>query len=278
MSASGTIAVKHLFKPLDDLLIDLLESLNPEEWDKPTVAKQWTVKDVAAHLLDGNIRTLSIQRDHYFGEKPPIINGYSDLVYWLNQLNADWVSATKRLSPAVLILLHRATNSQTTAYYEALNDDDEAIFPVSWAGEERSLNWMHLAREYTEKWHHQQQIREATGRDGILTREFFYPMINTFFRALPFTFKDVVAGEGAVVKISITGDAGGNWLLQKQAKGWQLIDGYDDQPIASVSIPAIISWKLFSKSIRPAQVMDVVTISGDHNLAMQVLNMVSVMA
>jgi hypothetical protein len=67
MIAIKPIIVKHLFKPLDDQLILLLESLSPEDWNKPTIAKQWTIKDVAAHLLDGNIRTLSIQRDRYFG-------------------------------------------------------------------------------------------------------------------------------------------------------------------------------------------------------------------
>ena len=99
------IEVKHLFHELDILLIDLLKSLEPSDWEKPTSAKLWNVKDVASHLLDTNLRTLSIQRDGYFGEKPPKINGYDDLVAWLNQLNADWIKATKRLSPIVLISL-----------------------------------------------------------------------------------------------------------------------------------------------------------------------------
>ena len=74
------IEVKHLFHELDILLIDLLKSLEPFDWEKSTSAKLWNVKDVASHLLDTNMRTLSIQRDGYFGEKPPKINGYDDLV------------------------------------------------------------------------------------------------------------------------------------------------------------------------------------------------------
>ena len=63
MEQQDIIEVAHLFEPLDKKLIELLESLTPEEWHKQTVAKLWKVKDVASHLLDGNIRTLSIQRD-----------------------------------------------------------------------------------------------------------------------------------------------------------------------------------------------------------------------
>jgi len=32
---------------------------------------------------------------------------------------------------------------------------------VDWAEEMESKNWMAIAREYTEKWLHQQQIRDA---------------------------------------------------------------------------------------------------------------------
>ncbi|GAA3969440.1 maleylpyruvate isomerase N-terminal domain-containing protein [Mucilaginibacter dorajii] len=273
------IEVKHLFKPLDDELIALLESLTPEDWDKQTVAKAWKVKDVVAHLLDGNIRLLSLQRDRYFGEQLPAINAYQDLVDWLNKLNGDWVAAAKRISPGVLILLLKATADLCTAYYEALNPDDTAIFAVSWAGEEESLNWMHLAREYTERWHHQQQIREATGRDGVMTREYYYPVIDTFFRALPFTFKNVEAATGTIIKITITTDIGGNWYLQKQSDGWQLVSKTPTYQFdATVSIPPQISWKLFSKSIRPDEIISQVIITGDTNLAGQVLHMVSVMA
>ncbi|WP_091156867.1 maleylpyruvate isomerase N-terminal domain-containing protein [Mucilaginibacter pineti] len=279
MMPDTPIPVKHLFKPLDDLLINLLESLSPEEWNKHTVAKAWTVKDVASHLLDGNIRTLSIQRDNFFGEKSPVSNSYMDMVGWLNGLNADWIKASKRISPDVLILLHKATRDLVTTYYQSLDLNAPAIFPVDWAGETESLNWMHLAREYTEKWHHQQQIREATGRDGIMTREFFYPFIDSFFRALPHTFRKVGAPLGTIIKINVTTQLGGNWYLQKQASNWQLQkDEPTGVPAATVSISPQTSWKLFSKSIRPEGVRGSVELTGDTRLAEHVLQMVSVMA
>ena len=106
MSQQIPIQTQHLFSILDNKLMELLHSLTAEEWEAQTIARLWKVKDVAAHLLDGNIRALSIQKEKYFGEAPPAIESYDDLVSWLNQLNADWVKAAKRISPSVLGLLH----------------------------------------------------------------------------------------------------------------------------------------------------------------------------
>ncbi|MEO1051749.1 MAG: maleylpyruvate isomerase N-terminal domain-containing protein [Bacteroidota bacterium] len=269
---------RSLFKPLDDELIKLLKSLNPEDWNKQTVAKAWKVKDVVSHLLDGNLRTLSIQRDKYFGETPPAINGYEDMVKWLNDLNADWVKATRRLSPGILVLLLESTGDMVSEYYASLDPWDEAIFAVDWAGESVSYNWMHVAREYTEKWHHQQQIRDATNRQAILTKTYFYPVIDTFFQALPHTFKDVEAPIGTVIKATVDTEAGGSWFLSKSSAQWELVKAPEISPTASVTIPVDISWKLFSKSLRPEQVMKQIQIEGDRKLAESVLEMVAVMA
>lgn len=272
------IDTRHLFKPLQKELIALLKSLNEEDWHKQTVAKAWKVKDVVSHMLDGQLRVLSMQRDRFFGEQPPTINGYEDLVGWLNQLNAGWVAATKRLSPRVLILLLESVGNLVSDYYESLDPWDEAIFAVSWAGESTSYNWMHLAREYTEYWHHQQQVREATNRPGIMTREFFFPFMDTFFQALPHTFQEVSAPAGTLVKASVSSDAGGSWYLKKQQDGWQLIEAPAGEVDAAVTIPVELSWVLFSKSVRPHEVIDQIQIEGDEKLATRVLEMVSVMA
>ena len=60
------IRVERLMEELDRRLLDLLNDLAPSDWQRPTVAGQWRVHDVAAHLLDGNLRRLAIQRDQHF--------------------------------------------------------------------------------------------------------------------------------------------------------------------------------------------------------------------
>ena len=52
-----------LFAPLHAELLSLLRALTPEDWERPTLARAWRVKDVAAHLLDTQLRKLSAQRD-----------------------------------------------------------------------------------------------------------------------------------------------------------------------------------------------------------------------
>ncbi len=272
------IDTRPLFKPLHHKLMGLLQSLDKEDWNRQTVAKQWKVKDVASHIIDTQLRVLSIQRDGYYGEQPPEINHYDDMVRWMNQLNSDWVSASKRLSPQTLILLLESIGDLVSEYYCSLNPWDEAVFSVAWAGEATSYNWMHVAREYTEYWHHQQQIRDAVDKQGIMSREFFYPVMNTFFQALPHTFRAVEAEKGTVIQARITSKAGGTWYLRKSAEGWKLESEATSTPVAAVAIPIELSWVLFSKSIRPHEIMDRIAIEGDESLAKKVLEMVSVIA
>ncbi len=272
------IDVRHLFKSLDEMLVELIESLTDEEWDLPTVAGRWTVKDVTSHLLDGNLRALSIQRDGYYGENPPKSKHYHHLVNWLNSLNDNWIDATKRISPRILVYLHKVTGNLVSEYYASLDPWEKAVFSVDWAGETTSYNWMHLAREYTEKWHHQQQIRDAVGQGGILTPQFFDPFISTFFLALPHTFRDVKSPRGTLVKTKITGELAGEWLLLKEKSQWVLVAETKENPTAIVEIPADLSWKLFSKSVRPDEAKSLVRITGDQTLGGKVLEMVSVMA
>ena len=272
------IDVRPLFQPLQTKLIELLKSLSEEDWQKQTVAKKWKVKDVASYMLDTQLRVLSMQRDGYFGEQAPEINGYQDMVAWLNQLNHDWVHVTKRLSPQVLVLLLESIGDLVTSYYLSLKPWEEAMFSVAWAGEASSHNWMHLAREYTEYWHHQQQIRDAVGKQAIMTREFFYPVMDTFFQALPYTFRDIEAEAGSLIKVHISSEAGGTWHVLRASDRWQLTAQARSVPAASVTIPFDLAWILFSKSIRPHEIMDKIEIQGDAALGRKVLEMVSVMA
>lgn len=85
MKQKTPIITIHLFPDIDRMLLDLLRSLSSEDWEKPTVAPLWKVKNIASHLLDGNIRGLSMSRDKYFGETPPEDTSYQSLVDFLNR-------------------------------------------------------------------------------------------------------------------------------------------------------------------------------------------------
>lgn len=278
VNSSVPIPTIHLFPKIDRLLIKLLKSLTPDEWQMRTIANFWTVKDIASHLLDGNLRTLSFSRDGYFGERPPAINSYSDLVNYLNVLNADWTKATRRLSPAVLIELLQLTGKQFCRHLNTLNPFDQAVFSVAWAGEDESANWFHIAREYTEKWIHQQQIWDAVHKPGLMTRELFYPLIDVLVYGLPHTYRNVEAEEGTVIQLTVATVIGGDWYLVRTAGKWRLTKSQTDNIAAQVIIEPDTAWKLFSKGMTPERALEIVILKGDEKLGEAALQMVSVMA
>ena len=269
------ILTLHLFQPLDEKLIELLKSLSPEDWNKPTLAKLWTVKDIAAHLLDGNVRFISMLRDKHIGLKAENINSYQDLVDFLNGVNADWVKAMKRMSPSLLIELLESTGKEYCAAIKELDPFEPAIFSVAWAGESESQNWFHIAREYTEKWHHQQQIREAVNKQGIIEKEFFFPLMDTFMRALPYTYREMDAEKGTIVSVIVTGETGGTWSIIKESDRWKFTDA--SSATATVEMDPSDAWKLLTKGLPKAEAEKRIRISGNQELGRKTLDMISIM-
>ncbi len=76
-------------------------------------------------------------------------------------------------------------------HFKALPPFEPAGVSVAWAGEAQSFNWFDIAREYTEKWLHQQHIREAVSRPVLAERRWLHPVLDTFMRALPYTYRGV---------------------------------------------------------------------------------------
>jgi uncharacterized protein (TIGR03083 family) len=266
-----------LLQQLDELLLPLLRSLSDEEWQAPTVAKKWCVKDVAAHLLDGNLRGLSTGRDGFFGENPGTQPSYTALVAYLNELNMSWTRANRRLSPQVLIALLESSGRDYIAHLRSLHPLEPAVFSVAWAGQDVSPNWFHIAREYTEKFLHQQQIRDAVNKPGIMTRPFFYPYLATLMHALPHTFRTMSAPASTVVTVEVTSAIGGTWSIIKTVDGWKSEPSLTNAA-AKLTLEPEVAWKLFSKSWSPEQVRSRVVLEGDTELAAHALKMVAVMA
>lgn len=267
-----------LFPLLDQHLLNLLQQLSPEEWDLPTIAKQWTVKDIAAHLLDGNLRGLSFSRDRYFGVDSGPIHSYEELIVFLNNLNHQWTNAAQRLSPALLMGLLEWSGKQYHEHLCALNPFDHAIFAVAWAGQEQSENWFHIAREYTEKYIHQQQIRDALGAEPLFSDTFFRPFIQTLLYALPITYRNSKAPEGTIIALQIGQGAANEHRILRTNNEWVLTEVSEAQAAATIVMQPDTAWKLFSKGISPETALTQVAISGDKDLGSIALNMVAVMA
>jgi hypothetical protein len=167
---------------------------------------------------------------------------------------------------------------QLHRYLSSLDPDAPARFAVAWAGEERSPNWFDVGREYTERWLHQQQIREAVGAAGLTGREWLHPALDIFVRALPHSYRQVEAEPGAHVEVEIRGQAGGVWTLARESGRWALMAGSAPRVRARVSLDQETAWKLFSKGLNPELARRRISIEGDASLGDPVLGTLAVMA
>ncbi len=271
------IFTAHLFPKLEAKLIDLLRGLAPEDWETQTLAPKWKVKDVAAHLLDTQIRKLAAARHGYKPENSKKLSP-AKLVTLINSLNAEGVRKYSRLQPDQLISRMEAASRESAEYHQALDPFDPAMFPVSWAGEEQSPNWFDTAREFTERWHHQQQIRLAVNKPGIMTRQFYFPVLDCFLRALPHAYRSVAAKPGSLAQSNISGDCGGSWHLFRDGGAWTLIASSAGEKISEVTIPQKIAWRIFTKGIAPEQARTQVQVTGDEQVGLHILKMISIVA
>ena len=83
-------------------LSELLGSLERADWDRPTPCPGWTVLGLCCHLVGDDLSLLSRHRDDYHGTPAPQDADETQFVAWLDDLQAEWVGAARRLSPRVV--------------------------------------------------------------------------------------------------------------------------------------------------------------------------------
>ena len=275
MDPARPILVVDLFRPALAELLALISGLSEEDWHKPTSCPTWSVKDVALHLLGDDIAVLSGQRDNF--RSGVSARNWPELVARLNEVNDLWVRASQRLSPRLLADLLAFTGPQVSAHFESL-DPYATGNVVSWAGPDPAPVWLDLAREYTERWHHQQHIRDAVGKPGLKQPRFFAPVLETFVRALPVTYRDTIADEGAVVVVTITGRSGGRWALRRERQAWKLYVTASTCSTAEFVIDEVTAWRLFTNGIHREQALSRAALIGDKALASKALDAVAIIA
>lgn len=271
------VDTRALFRPVSTELVTLLRGLAREDWVRPTVAGAWVVRDVVAHLLDSTLRRLSFHRD---GMTPPppagAITSERAFVDFINALNAQWVSSSQRLSPRVLTDLYERASRDAADWFESLSLDAPALFPVSWAGERTSAGWFDIGREFTELWHHQQQIRMAVEADARSDPRYLGAVIDVAVRGLPHAYRDVPAEPGQTVVIDVSGDAGGRWTLLREADRWTLLRGEPPMATARIRLDADAAWKVLFNALSETSAARAVHVEGRAQLAAGLLRARSV--
>jgi len=266
-----------LFPGLHQHLIGLLQGLTPADWTRPTVAGEWAVRDVVAHLIDVQARRLSAQRDRHAEPPERDISSYADLVAHLDALNAAWVVAARRLSPRILMDLLEVVGPQLGELMAELDPDAVARYPVAWAGEEESKNWFDIGRDYTELWHHQAQIRAAVGAPPLTEREWLNPVLSLSLRGLGRALSGVTPSPGRSLVLEVEGEAGGIWSALAEDGEWALYGGEVEDASARVTLDADSAWRLFFNALTADDGRERMNAVGDPDLVVAVLHMRSVM-
>jgi uncharacterized protein (TIGR03083 family) len=244
--------------------------LGADEWRRATVCPGGSVKDVAAHVLGDHVGRLSMHRDGFTALRP--VDG-EPFPRFLDRINDEWVTAARRISPALLVGLLAEVGDQIVEFWQGI--DLEALGgSVSWAGPEAHPVWLDAARDFSEYWTHHQQICEATGRPGLIEPRYLGPVLDTFMRALPHTMRDVPADEGTVLQVVVSGFGG--WVCGRGEERWSLRRGREPRPAALIELDADTAWRLCTRGITPDAAGERALIRGDRGLAEAALQIVSI--
>jgi len=198
--------------------------------------------------------------------KPPPfarpITSEQDFVDAINDLNAMWVKSAKRLSPRVLTDLYAHASSGAADWFESVPLDAPALFAVSWAGEQASAGWFDIGREFTELWHHRQQIRIAVVDTELDDPRYLGAVIDVALRGLPHAFRNVPAESGQTVAIDIDGPSGGQWSLTWDGRRWALFSGQPPRTAARVRMTDDVAWKLLFNALPENEAVGNVIVEG----------------
>jgi uncharacterized protein (TIGR03083 family) len=277
LDAALPIATLEPLRRVNAALLELIDEFCDEDWTRPTIHRDRTVKDLTAHLLHGSIRRISSLRDGYRLPPSRAISDADDLIGLIQDDNRQFMTAMSGVSPQIIRELVARYDGELVRQFEDLNPDALGL-GVVWAGEWRSANWFDIAREYTEKWHHQQQLRDATGRPPLYDPSLLLPAIETFARGLPHAYRNLHASEGMTIAISVGAPAEIGWTLQRERGAWSLWRGADPNAQTAITASPDLLWRVWTKGLSPAQAKPHLTVSGSADHAEPLLGFVAIMA
>jgi uncharacterized protein (TIGR03083 family) len=274
------IEIVPLFPIERQKLLELLRNLSPDQWNKETICTGWSIKDIVQHLLKDDIGVISRKRDGYKipNSSKMDFKSQEDFVTYINSANQAWVEISRTFSPKLLIDLLEQTGNWLNAYWETI-DLDKVESRVSWIGEDLLPNWFNVAREYTERWLHQMQIREASDAPLLYDPELFHPLIQCYMLSLPLAYKDVLTDIGNKIKFTVEGDSGGTWELQRIEAEWCLSELEPIGPYqAEITIDQDSLWRHLSRGIQFDDLLTKVKSTGDQNLVKPFFKAISIIS
>jgi uncharacterized protein (TIGR03083 family) len=240
-----------LFSIERERLSELLAGIDGTDWERPSPCPGWSVLGLCCHLLGDDLGLLARHRDGHHGTPPP--EGATEAAFagWLDELQAGWVRAARRLSPRLVTDLLLWAGTQIA---ETFRQQDPAARTgrVSWAGPAPVPAWLDQARELSEYWIHRQQLRQALGHPSDLRADLAQPVLDGLRWAYPYRLAQAPSHPGDTVTISVTGPVTRTWHLVAGEAGWAYRGQPGEHAAASLTMTTDQAWRLLTNNLPAA--------------------------
>jgi uncharacterized protein (TIGR03083 family) len=247
-----------------DRLSELLSGLAGTDWELPSPCPGWSVLGLCCHLLGGDLGLLARHRDGHHGTPGPDRATEAEFAGWLDELQAEWVRAARRLSPRLVTDLLRWSGPQIAGTFRG-EDPQARTASVSWAGRGPVPAWLDQARELSEYWIHRQQILQALGRPSDLRADLAGPVLDGLRWAYPHRLTQAPVQPGDTVTIAITGSVTRAWQLVAGKPGWDYRSQPGPRVIASLTMTTEQAWRLLTNNL-PATARERLAVSGNSTI------------
>lgn len=269
LSVPPVEAVAPLFELERDRLLDLLQDLDEEGWQCPSLCPGWSVLDLVSHLLGNDLGLLSRRRDDYTGTTSPAGLSEGEFIDWLDALQMEWVRAARQISPRLVVELLEWTGPRIVEVLGG-EDLDERVARVSWAGTEAAPRWLDQLRELSEYWIHRQQLREAVRRPVDLDPMLLRPILQGLRWAFPYRLTQAGVELDGAIQISVGEPIDEQWILIAADGVWGFSGSSHHHVATNVSLTGDTAWRLLTNNLRATS--RPLEITGDESPADVLLN------
>jgi uncharacterized protein (TIGR03083 family) len=246
--------------------LELLHSLSPEDWERPTECPEWTVKGLVLHVLGDDLSLLSRQRDAALDGLTRYAVHHPGVTFraLLDGFNEQWVTAASFLSVDLVLELLRLVGEWSDTFYREVGLETIAREPVGlFASSEPSPYWQLIAREYDERFIHQSQVRRAVDAPELDGDHVVWAA-----RVTAHLFAAWLVEHPAAVGTTIVFDVegAGRWSVRRAADRWDVDEG-GDGGAAAVRVPRCIAVRALSRGVTLEELQDQLVVTGDGELA-----------
>jgi uncharacterized protein (TIGR03083 family) len=242
----------------------LLTSLDPPQWARPTSLPGWSVQDTVAHLI-GTESALAGQAP------PPSEADIAGLPYVRNDIgavNEQWVQGLRGKSSDAILGRFRAVTAARRAALEAM--PAEEFDAPSWTPAGPGTYGRFMRIRVFDCWMHEQDVRDAVGLPGHGDGPCAAVALSEVADALGYIVgKRAAAPDGSTVTIELTGPEHVTWHVLVDGRA-RLANALAGPPTAAIRLSSHLFSRLAGGRVPVAEHLAEITVDGDQELGRRV--------